>query len=108
MMNKRYTDIDALVAMLRNNIDLPFNGGDNWAHIVQIKDKLIEHIEKNAPVADVVEVVHGYNTYDRRYYSDMFCCSICGFDDWDTKTAINGEYNFCPNCGAKMDGKEQT
>lgn len=57
MMNKRYTDIDALTAMLRNNIDLPFNGGDSWAHIVQIKDKLIEHIEKNAPVADVVEVV---------------------------------------------------
>lgn len=57
MMNKRYTDIDALVAMLRNNIDLPFNGGDNWAHIVQIKDKLIEHIEKNAPVADVAGVV---------------------------------------------------
>jgi predicted RNA-binding Zn-ribbon protein involved in translation (DUF1610 family) len=47
-----------------------------------------------------VEVVHGHNTYD---HNTAFECSVCGFDDWDTLTA-SGEYNYCPNCGAKMDG----
>ena len=27
-----------------------------------------------------------------------YCCSVCGYDIEKTK------YNYCPNCGAKMDG----
>ncbi len=100
-MSKRYTDIDALIAMLRNNINLPFNGGDSWAHIVQIKDKLIEHIEKNAPVADVVEVVRCKNcTFstslplsDVVHGDYVLCCS-------GEKVPKNG---FC-NYGVRKDG----
>lgn len=33
-----------------------------------------------------------------------FECSVCGWTDWDTYTADNDEYNYCPGCGAKMDG----
>lgn len=57
------------------------------------------------PTADVVEVKHGYWIY---HYSGRelggtdapLCqkCSVCGEYTVD-------EENFCPNCGAKMDGK---
>jgi len=61
--------------------------------------------------ADVAPVVHGeyigeYDGYaDGNPVCDMWYCSVCGccFEDWDEKPT----YNFCPNCGAKMDGKEE-
>lgn len=104
-MSKRYTDIDALIVMLRNNIDLPFNDGDSWAHIVQIKDKLIEHIEKNAPVADVVEVVRckdcKYWTRDGNGYCDdeSYCNNPDGLDNY----AKPGDY--C-SYGERKDGAD--
>ena len=57
------------------------------------------------PAADVVEVKHGKwtetgdNTLDNLYCG--WKCSKCGF-------AICGDrYNYCPNCGAKMDGERK-
>ena len=50
------------------------------------------------PTVDAVEVVHGRWIFDPYAFS-MMCyeCSNCG--EWhDTKS------NYCPNCGAKMDG----
>jgi hypothetical protein len=63
--------------------------------------------------ADVVEVRHGH-WYIREY--EFFTCSECGHDYWNgcdyTEQAKerlkNGEHpNFCPNCGAKMDGERR-
>ena len=56
------------------------------------------------PTADVVEVKHGYNI-DFEYPS-LFQCSVCGASDGDTYTG-DGEYNYCPWCGAKMDGERK-
>jgi len=53
------------------------------------------------PTVDAVEVVHGCNVYD---HDTSFECSVCGWGDWDTMTADSCKYNYCPNCGAKMDG----
>ena len=56
-----------------------------------------------APTADVVEVRHGY--------WDDCECSVCGkmhpslyLDEWELEYRIK-ETPYCPNCGAKMDGK---
>ena len=57
----------------------------------------------NAPTVDAAPVVHGFNTYD---HDSAFECSVCGFNDWDTLTADSGKYNYCPNCGAKMDKED--
>ena len=56
------------------------------------------------PAADVAEVRHGewkkidVQPYFRKHYSiGNYSCSVChrkGMRDW----------NYCPNCGAKMDG----
>ena len=50
---------------------------------------------ESAPSVDAAPVVHGRWINN----SALNKCSKCR-TYWDTKT------NFCPNCGAKMDGKE--
>lgn len=53
------------------------------------------------PSADVVPVRHGrWETNSDR--PDSLICSICtcGFDVWK-----HDPHNYCPNCGAKMDGE---
>lgn len=55
---------------------------------------------ENRPAADVVPVVHGrWKTNSDR--PDSLICSICkcGFDMWK-----HDPHNYCPNCGARMDG----
>ena len=55
---------------------------------------------RNIPSADVALVVHGrWETNSDR--PDTLICSVCkcGFDMWK-----HDPYNYCPNCGAKMDG----
>lgn len=32
----------------------------------------------------------------------LYECSVCHWRDIDTYTADTSEYNYCPNCGAKM------
>lgn len=65
--------------------------------------KLIEE----APAVDAVPVVHGrwIPTYHKYYNRDGECliadewhCSECGAFQRDTR-------NYCPNCGARMDGE---
>ena len=54
------------------------------------------------PIADVAPVVHGqWETNSDR--PDSLICSVCkcGFDMWK-----HDPHNYCPNCGAKMDEKE--
>lgn len=50
------------------------------------------------PSADVVEVRHGHWKCD-----DGFTCSECGYH----MVVGDGAYNYCPNCGARMDGEEE-
>ena len=52
------------------------------------------------PTADVAPVVHGrWETNSDR--PDSLICSVCkcGFDMWK-----HDPHNYCPNCGAKMEG----
>lgn len=67
---------------------------------------------KNVPAADVAPVVHGkwipHSEKSREYIGtvlihvmyDYWLCDTCGY------RVENGQptYNFCPKCGAKMDG----
>ena len=57
---------------------------------------------KKQPTVDAVEVVHARNL--RADSPSLFECSECGWSDCDTYTGDTAEYNYCPNCGAKMDG----
>lgn len=57
----------------------------------------------NAPAADVAPVVHGKWELRHEGYGHYWECSVC-----HTNPCIYVTRNtkFCPNCGAKMDLKE--
>ena len=66
-----------------------------------------EEVIDAVPAADVAPVKHGHWIEQENWVSDdyYYTCSVCG-EDYNT---IDGspDYNYCPNCGAKMDGGEQ-
>lgn len=56
----------------------------------------------NAPTVDAAPVVHGewqYVPIEFDYHKDIRC-SHC-------KTFVDRVSNYCPNCGAKMDGEKE-
>lgn len=60
--------------------------------LVKIMKTLLEKI----PTADVAPVVHGHWILGVRPNVQMPMCDIC-------HKQATSKYNFCPNCGAKMD-----
>ena len=54
-----------------------------------------------APTVDAVEVVHGrwgeYEAFKGAASFNGYPCSACG-------KRVSTKTNYCPNCGAKMDG----
>lgn len=55
----------------------------------------------DAPADDVAPVVHGRWIEDHDYLK----CPECGvMVKWDFTFFDIGNWNYCPNCGAKMDG----
>lgn len=57
---------------------------------------------KAIPAADVAEVKHGRNLSEE--WPSLFECSKCGWSCNDTMGGDTEVWNYCPNCGAKMDG----
>lgn len=59
------------------------------------------------PAADVVEVKRGKWTFEHDLFTDpkryfiRIVCSCCGLKTGQVS-------NYCPNCGAKMDGERKT
>ena len=67
--------------------------------------KLVRSIIQRTPAADVAPVRHGrwIDAYPDIEPNPMFMygiCSECGFEQGFSKYL-----NYCPNCGAKMDGE---
>ena len=67
-----------------------------------------------APTVDAVEAVHGrwVDEFDGKYANPKYICSHCtlkalykqkldALGNWQTVQALT---DYCPNCGAKMDG----
>ena len=66
---------------------------------------MIEELEK-CPTVDAVEVVHGeWDTIEDDYTGLIALqCSVCNQEYWFEDEPPLKIYNYCPNCGAKMDG----
>ena len=47
---------------------------------------------------------HGRNL--RADYPSLFECSVCGYINDDTYSGDPSTFNYCPNCGSRMDGGE--
>ena len=102
---KRLIDANAFWNLLQQVVYDVFtvhehDGKLNGTASVGYYTETIQEVLKQTPTVDAVEVVHGFSTCD---HDSAFECSVCGWSDWDTLTG-DGKYNYCPNCGAKMDG----
>lgn len=64
---------------------------------------------KEIPAADVAPVRHG-KWVKAHWKNSVSCanCSICGFEAYHYDfQGVQKTYNYCPNCGARMDEEEQ-
>lgn len=64
-------------------------------------------VVKAAPAADVSPVKHGRWKHFELGYFDLWRCTACG-EDWTFEydpTDADTKVNYCPDCGAKMDGE---
>lgn len=86
-MAKEYIEREAAIAQCRRHSDYTA-----WS---------IESGIEGIPAADVAEVVHG--KWDDSLDGITPYCSICGRSH---KLMVRTP-NYCPNCGAKMDGGEE-
>ena len=95
----RYIDADKLLEVL--------NGFTKFYHLDMLSVGTFIDMVTDMPTADVVEVKHG------RWIKDRLCstsggtygvrrCSVCE----DYYQDVGYGWNYCPNCGAKMEGEE--
>ena len=59
----------------------------------------------NAPTMDAVEVVHGM--WEERRFICMDSEVMLGYRCSKCMLTFDAETNYCPNCGAKMDGGDE-
>ena len=73
-----------------------------WA--VVEREKEIAFLKKQ--LADIQPVQHGrWLPEDEYYVDDTYICSVCGYEFIITAGDLeSNELNYCPRCGAKMDG----
>lgn len=100
----RYIDADLLIQEIKE--ETPLNWTDSERELQEQLDyRIFKHMVDYQPTADVAEVRRGeWKKTNSRKKSYMYDCSVCG------KTAyfcgMVCAYDFCPNCGADMRGKE--
>ena len=99
----RLIDVDALVEDIKNEIDdnKEIYPDDKASIIFRAGMKTVIRIVKNQDTVDPVKHGHWINIdakFENMYVAHQ--CSIC-------KSEFLGDAsNFCPRCGAKMDGEQ--
>lgn len=83
---------------------------DDKAKYEAVQDECRRQIDHAKPAADVRPVVRGkwhsrfyYRESTESYDCEMHVCSECGSEwSYDAETG-SSDFNYCPNCGAKME-----
>ena len=102
--NKRLIDANEVERKLRLCISSWYRDCNSNAPVIArtFEDALQRVIY--APTVDAVEVVHGrwdhHASMARTPFAMNYDCSVCGNESAETT-------NYCPNCGAKMDGERK-
>ena len=105
----RYYDLNILAELIKARADMLIEGKQEYYHIAGWLDKL--------PSADVAEVKHGEwrDRYNNKHDNHLYECSACGgkalyefYENELGQTKLKQVLsNYCPNCGAKMDGSNK-
>ena len=96
MVTEKLISAKRLKLAIRDDLNI---GGKQYALIKKYIDE--------ATSVDAVEVVHGrwIMGIDEADY-DYGVCSVCGFAEREHFPTLYTP-NYCPNCGAKMDGERK-
>ena len=101
-MTKRYIDANALQAQLeRKKVGIANQRyTEGWNDCMM----RVKSMVSKAPTADVAPVVHGRWILEREPNGKPYCfhCSVCDSDYHCIGIVVASDY--CPNCGAMMDG----
>ena len=94
---KRLIDANAFYNRLRNTVyDIAEN--DDFGHLqLGYSLDIIAVVLKQTKTVEAVEVVHGRWKQASYTEAPLYICSGCGKPEYK-------QHNYCPNCGAKMDG----
>lgn len=96
---KEYIDREAVLTVLKAVFDETSPVGEEQFGILKA-----HRIVREAPAADVVEVVHGEWIHNPKREYD-YICSVCRGDAPEDRMRNNAILTpYCPHCGAKMDG----
>lgn len=87
MSDMRLIDAEELKATIVQNYRREFFGSILW------------NILDDMPTIDAVPVVHGRWSEED---TERYVCTVCG--KWFFIDSGDGDMNYCPHCGAKMDG----
>ena len=79
------------------------NDSDSYTPIVDATIRAIKCYIEDTPTVDAEPIIHG-----RWIRKSHWCvsCSYCGKYTHDYEGEVE-LYNYCPNCGAKMDGERK-
>ena len=103
-----YIEREALVAELQQEVEFEttmYTEEQNKFFNMGLKCAIRD--VKSQPAADVVEVRHGYWHLLDNCSNEGVYCSNCRKKVYKTNYANQKiKSNYCPNCGAKMDGKD--
>ena len=97
----RQTAIDAVMALMPS-LTTADGTGQFDAEIYRAQELFVDigQVLNDLPSAEVEPVKHG--RWIGHHLSSMVTCSVCGVVGW------NRYYNYCPNCGAQMEEKDET
>ena len=96
----RYIDAEKTAKALEKEVKgLASEVNHNYREGLQFALKMIN----DQSTVDVQEIKHG--KWMGASDGDGIVCSVCG-SDFCTLVLNVYNYNYCPNCGAKMDGEE--
>ena len=76
-----------------------------WKQLMNLSGTAI-NIDDIPSEIDVAPVRHGKWLCSDDIY-ETAVCSVCNFDTGEPYEYVKKSWNFCPNCGAKMERKEE-
>ena len=97
----RYVDESEILKSIEELKQSPWYNDNNNARHLTIKeavDIVAKLCIRGAPTADVEKLKHGHWTHDGSVWKYRFICSECGYK------IFTEMQNYCPSCGARMDG----
>lgn len=102
-----YISREAMLILIAHNDKVAHYADERYENVVYATTQAICKVVAEMPAADVQPVKRGkWNTHDvvkvlcSGKTLDGFCqCEACG----DVFPLVYSEYNYCPNCGARMD-----